>query len=432
LLAHLTRRVSLPDFEGTFSSLQRHYNYRLFFAGQLTSVTGAWMQETALPWLMLSLNGSALDIGLLAFCRYAPITILSAFAGAAADRFDNRRLLAVTQAAAMVQATVLTVLAATGSAQPWELFALATMSGVVLAFDNPTRFSFLVRVVGPKDAPNAIGLNSSLTNGGRIIGPALAGVIIAASGVTACFAINSISYLAVLLALLLMRPREFEAVEPKRPLPVFSAVREGLSYVRRGRTDVKVVLGLVLAMSISGFNFRVLLPLLASKTLHASASIYGLLFSAYGLGAIVGALSSASAGRTNWRRIVYATAGFSAAMLILSPLRSTVAALLVLFVVGLCYSLWTSQSQSMLLLSAPQALRGRMASVYLFALVGLSPVGSILCGWLADVGGTELAFGTVGLVGLIASGLAGFRLRGHRAFEIEATETVPPATELLS
>jgi MFS family permease len=191
------------------------------------------------------------------------------------------------------------------------------------------------------------------------------------------------------------------------------------------------VLGLVLALSISGFNFRVLLPLLASKTLHSGAFIYGLLFSAYGLGAIVGALSSASAGQTNWRRIVYATTGFSVAMLVLSPLRSTIAALLVLFVVGLCYSLWTSQSQSMLLLSAPQGLRGRMASVYLFALVGLSPIGSILCGWLADVGGTELAFGMAGLVGLVASVLAAVRLRGYRGFAIEATETVPPATELL-
>jgi MFS family permease len=417
----------LPSLNGTFASLRRYHNYRLFFAGQLASFTGSWMQETALPWLMLSLTHSAIDIGLLAFCRYAPFTLLSILSGAAADRFESRRFLYVTNVCAMAVSAALAVLAATGAARPWELFVLATLGGTVLVFDNPARFRFLVRVVGPEDTPNAIGLHSGLTNSARIVGPAIAGMLIATSGITTCFVVNTVSYLAVIASLALMREKEFEPAEPIRRLPVHGAVREGLSFVRRGRTDVKVVLTLVLALSISGFNFRVLLPLLASNTLHASALLFGFLFSAYGVGAITGALISASAGTTNWKRIVACTAGFSAGLLTLAPLRSTVGALLVLLVIGLFFSLWTSQSQTMLLLAAPSALRGRVASVYLFALVGLAPVGSILGGWLASVGGTRLAFGFAGGTGLAASAAAAIRLRGDRGVD-EPTTRLDPVT----
>jgi MFS family permease len=415
----------VPALNGTFASLRRYRNYRLFFGGQLASFTGNWMQETALPWMMLGLTHSAFDIGLLAFCRYAPFTFLSILSGAAADRFENRRFLYVTNVSAMAIAVVLAVLAATGSAHPWQLYVLATLGGTVLVLDNPARFRFLVRVVGPEDTPNAVGLHSGLTNGARIVGPAIAGVLISTSGVTTCFVVNAISYVAVIASLALMREREFEPAEPIRRLPVHGAVREGLSFIRRGRTDVKVVLALVLAMSISGFNFRVLLPLLASDTLHAGAVVFGLLFSAYGVGAITGALISASAGTTNWKRIVLATGGFSLAMLALAPLRTTAGAMLVLVLVGLSFSLWTSQSQTMLLLAAPTALRGRMASVYLFALVGLAPIGAILGGWLASAGGTGLAFACAGGVGLVASVAAGISLRGKSSTEGER-DAVPP------
>jgi MFS family permease len=394
----------VPALNGTFASLRRYRNYRLFFGGQLASFTGNWMQETALPWMMLGLTHSAFDIGLLAFCRYAPFTFLSILSGAAADRFENRRFLYVTNVSAM---------------------AIATLGGTVLVLDNPARFRFLVRVVGPEDTPNAVGLHSGLTNGARIVGPAIAGVLISTSGVTTCFVVNAISYVAVIASLALMREREFEPAEPIRRLPVHGAVREGLSFIRRGRTEVKVVLALVLAMSISGFNFRVLLPLLASDTLHAGAVVFGLLFSAYGVGAITGALISASAGTTNWKRIVLATGGFSLAMLALAPLRTTVGAMLILVLVGLSFSLWTSQSQTMLLLAAPTALRGRMASVYLFALVGLAPIGAILGGWLASAGGTGLAFACAGGVGLVASVAAAISLRGKSSTEGEL-DAVPP------
>jgi MFS family permease len=426
--------LRLPALEGTFGSLQRHRNYRLYFAGQLASFTGSWMQDTALPWLMLSLTHSAFDVGLVAFCRYAPFTLLSLVSGAAADRFDSRRFLYVTQACAMTVATALAVLSATGRSRPWELFVLAALGGTVTVFDNPARFRFLVRVVGPEDAPNAIALHSGLTNTARIVGPALAGVVIATSGVTACFVVNALSFLAIIVSLVLMREREFEPVEAVRRLPVRRAAREGLSFVRRGRSEIRVVLALVLAMSVTGFNFRVLLPVLASKTLHSGAVVFGLLFSAYGVGAITGALFAASAGATNWRRIVLATTGFSAAMLILAPLRSVPAAMLLLVCVGLGYSLWTSQSQAMLLLAAPQALRGRMASLYLFALVGLAPFGGMLAGWLATVGGTELAFGTAGGVGLFCSAAAAFKLRNDATVDTptEGLEPVEPAPEGLT
>jgi MFS family permease len=416
---------------GTFASLRRSRNYRIFFAGQLASLVGTWMQETALPWLMFSLTHSAFDVGLLALCRYVPFTLLSLTAGALADRFESRRFLAATQSASMLVAIALTVLSATGSAQPWHLFVLAALGGTALVIDAPARFSFVTRLVAPADVPNAVSLSSGLTNAARVVGPALAGILIATVGLTACFSVNAASFVAVLAALACIRDRELEPAAAPVRTPVRGAVREGLSYVRRGRTDIKVVLLLVLLMSASGLNFRVLLPVLASDTFGKGATTFGILYAAYGLGALAGALGAASAGVASWRRIVVGTAGFSAALVVLAPLRSVVAAVLVMLVVGVCFSLWTAQSQAMLLLAAPQALRGRIASLHLLALVGLAPVGSILAGWAAGSVGTSVTFAAMGAIGVAGSVAAAVKLRGSpRVEELPAPrEAMPVVTE---
>jgi MFS family permease len=398
----------------TFSSLRKHRNYRLFFSGQLISVSGTWMQDTALPWLVLQLTHSPVYVGLLVFARYAPFMAFGLFAGALADRFDNRRVVIVTQASSMLIAAGLAVLALSGVDQLWPYFVLAFLGGTALVFDAPNRHALTFQLVGRDELPNAVALNSSLFNAGRVVGPAVGGVLIAAVGVGWCFAVNAGSFLAVLAGLLLMRSSELFSLD--RGLvstKTGAAIREGLAYVWRS-PQLKLVLGITIVVSATGFNFRVLLPVLASGTLHAGAEVFGVLFACFGAGALLGALGSAALGRASWKALILGAAGFSSGMLLLAPVRNAVVAAALLFVIGFCFSTWTANSQSILQLTAPDRLRGRVLGLYLFAFAGLSPVGALLAGWLADVGGTELAFAVAGTAGLTVTALAVAQSRGWR------------------
>jgi MFS family permease len=398
----------------TFSSLRKHRNYRLFFSGQLISVSGTWMQDTALPWLVLQLTHSPVYVGLLVFARYAPFMAFGLFAGALADRFDNRRVVIGTQASSMLIAAGLAVLALSGVDQLWPYFVLAFLGGTALVFDAPNRHALTFQLVGRDELPNAVALNSSLFNAGRVVGPAVGGVLIAAVGVGWCFAVNAGSFLAVLAGLLLMRSSELFSLD--RGLvstKTGAAIREGLAYVWRS-PQLKLVLGITIVVSATGFNFRVLLPVLASGTLHAGAEVFGVLFACFGAGALLGALGSAALGRASWKALILGAAGFSSGMLLLAPVRNAVVAAALLFVIGFCFSTWTANSQSILQLTAPDRLRGRVLGLYLFAFAGLSPVGALLAGWLADVGGTELAFAVAGTAGLTVTALAVAQSRGWR------------------
>jgi MFS family permease len=398
----------------TFSSLRKHRNYRLFFSGQLVSVSGTWMQDTALPWLVLQLTHSPVYVGLLIFARYAPFMAFGLFSGALADRFDNRRVVIVTQASSMVVAAGLAVLAFSGVDQVWPYFVLAFLGGSALVFDAPNRHALTFQLVGRDELPNAVALNSSLFNAGRVVGPAIGGVLIAAFGVSWCFAINAVTFLAVLAGLLLMRSAELYPLD--RGLvgtKTGAAIREGLAYVWRS-PQLKLVLGITIVVSATGFNFRVLLPVLASGTLHAGAAVFGVLFACFGAGALLGALGAAALGRASWRALILGSAGFSSGMLLLAPVRNAGIAALLLFAIGFCFSTWTANSQSILQLTAPDRLRGRVLGLYLFAFAGLAPVGGLLAGWLADVGGTKLAFAVAGTAGLTVTGLALAQSRGWR------------------
>jgi MFS family permease len=239
-----------------------------------------------------------------------------------------------------------------------------------------------------------------------VVGPAAAGVIIAAFGVTVCFALNTLSFLAVLTSLALMRPDELFAPDrPERHPSVLSSIREGLGYARRS-PRVRLVLAMTMVVSTVGFNFHVLVPVLASETLDAGPRTFGILSAAFGAGALVGALLSATLARASWPALLTGVGGFSVALLALAPLHTVVGCVLLLFVVGICFTLWTSNSQSLLQLSAPDHLRGRVVSLYLFAFAGLAPLGGLLAGWLSEVGGTELAFGVAGVTGLLMTALA--------------------------
>ena len=277
---------------------------------------------------------------------------------------------------------------------------LAFCGGAALVFDAPNRHALTFRLVGRDELPNAIALNSSLFNAGRVIGPALGGVLIAAFGVGWCFAFNSLSFLAVLTALAMMRASELFPVE--RSKRASGAIREGLAYVWR-TPPVLVVIAITAVVGGPGFNFRVLLPVLASKTLHADALVFGALFASFGVGALVGAFMTAARGGASWRAPFVGSAGFNGALILLAPVGNAEIAAAPSFCVGLCFSVWTSSSQSIIQLTAPDALRGRVLGLYLFVFAGLAPIGGLLAGVLADIGGTELALAAAGGAGLVAT-----------------------------
>jgi MFS family permease len=398
----------------TFASVRKHRNYRLFFTGQVISLVGTWMQNIALAWFVIELTHSAFAVGVLAFCRFAPFTVFGLISGVVADRLDNRRLVMGTQTASMVVAAALTVLAISGVEIVWVAYLLAAAAGTALVFDAPGRHALTFQMVGRDELPNAVALNASLFNASRVVGPAAAGVIIAAFGVTVCFALNTISFLAVLTSLALMRTDELIAPDrPEHHPSVLSSIREGLGYARRS-PRVRLVLAMTMVVSTVGFNFHVLVPVLASETLDAGPRTFGILSAAFGAGALTGALLTATLARASWRALLAGVGGFSVALLALAPLHTVVGCALLLFVVGVCFTLWTSNSQSLLQLSAPDHLRGRVLSLYLFAFAGLAPLGGLLAGWLSDVGGTELAFGVAGVTGLAMTGMGLRELYAHR------------------
>jgi MFS family permease len=386
----------------TFKSLKAHHNYRLFFAGQITSVCGTWMQNVALYWLVLSLTHSAVAVGVLSLARFGPFTLFGLFAGVVADRFDNRKTVIATQAVQMGVSAVLAVVTLAGSVHPWEIYAIAALGGTATVFDVPARQNLTFQLVGRSELGNAVALNSTLFNTARIVGPALAGVVIAGVGAGWCFAINSASFLAVLAGLLAMRTSElFPLVGRGRPT-IWRGTREGLGYVRRSR-PILVLTGMaVLLMSIS-FNFNVLLPVLAKVTLGAGPRTFGVLSACFGVGALVGALFSASIARSRWRVLFAASFGAGVAELAVAPLHQVAAVGALLAVWGACFTIFTANSNTTIQLASPDHVRGRVIGIYYYALIGPVPLAAPFLGWLCSVGGTKLAFEVAGGCALAVS-----------------------------
>ncbi len=396
----------------TFASLRKHRNYRLFFLGQVVSVSGTWMQNVATAWLILQLTGSPVAVGILAVFQFLPFTVFGLFAGVLVDRWDARRTVIATQTAAMVLAFALTGLTLAGSIEPWQVYLLTGLRGVVLVLDAPARQALTFRMVGRDELPNAVALNSSLFNAARVIGPAVGGVIVAAFGVTACFGFNAVSYLAVLAGLLAMRTSEMFPVDRAAGVRIIDGTREALAYVRRS-VSARTALLLVFVVSTFSFNFNVLLPVLARGTLGAGAGVFGLITAFFGAGALLGALTSATLGRASRTVLVAATGGFGLAQLVLAPIGSVAAACVLLFLCGLTFTLWTSNANTTLQLNAPDRLRGRVIGLYFFAFNGSGPAGGLLAGWLAASGGTELAFAVSGAVAIATAGWAALALGVH-------------------
>jgi MFS family permease len=399
----------------TFVSVKKHRNYRLFFLGQTISLPGTWIQRFAMAWLVYSLtNHSAIAVGVLAFATFLPFTLFSLFAGVIVDRFDPRRTVIATQVGHMTLATLIAAITLAGVVRPWHVYVIAFLAGLVQVLDAPARQQLTYRMVGRAELQNAVALNSSVFNASRIYGPALAGVLIAAFGAGICFTINAVSFFAVLAGLLMMRQSEFFPVEPSRRPTMMRGVREGISYALHDR-DVLLVLSLVLVISTFCLNYNVLLPVLAKKTLHAGPGTFGILSAAFGVGALVGGLVSAAQGRARKSMMLIGAAGFGASELLIAPTHSIALACLLLFAGGVSFSTWSSNSNSIVQLAAPDHLRGRVIGLYFFAFAGTGSLGGLISGWLIHVGGTPLAFGVAGVAAMTSAVVIGRMLRTERA-----------------
>lgn len=401
--------LPLPARRVTFGALT-HRNFRLFFTGQLVSLTGSWMAQVAQAWLVLLLTDSPLYVGLVAAVGTLPILLLALVGGVVADRTDRRRLVLVTQAASAAQSLALFAIVALDVVTVGQVMVLALVQGVVNAFDITARQSMLIDLVGRDDLTSAIALNSGAFNAARVVGPALAGIVIGQVGVAACFLIDAVSYAAVLTALVRVRlpPR------PTVPGDALGELRTGLTYVW-SEPGVRALVALTAAFTLFGFPFLVLMPVLARDVLGLGAEGYGVLMTAVGLGA-VGAAVALGAGLVKPGGALLAAAGASFGVLIsaLALTRQATLAGGLLVGVGLAMVLNNATTNTMLQLIAPNELRGRVMSVYTLIFTGLAPFGSLLAGAVAERFGAPTALALGGVVSALAALGIGTRVRARR------------------
>jgi MFS family permease len=383
----------------TFRSLRRHRNYRLYFAGNGISFIGTWMQQIAAYWLVLDLTDSPLAVGTLALVQTLPVTALALVGGSIADRVDLRRLVVAVETLLALQAAVLCALALSGVVAPWHLYVLGVVQGVAIALDAPARHTLVFQIVGRDDLTNAVALSSSLGTTARIVGPALGGVVVASFGPGVAFGLNALSYAVVICAVLAIRL----APTPPRAAPpawLVAGIGEALRFAF-GSRRVTVTFFTVLLVSTFSFNFDVLLPLVARFTLDRGPGTLGLIASVFGCGALCGALILAAAGRTRMLLVLGGALGFGGLQLLLALQDTVPAVCALLFLIGICYVLWGSSSLATLQLAAPDALRGRAASLYFLAFMGGAPLGGLLAGSLTAHGGTRLAFAFAGTTAVV-------------------------------
>ncbi len=391
----------------------RHRNYRLFFGGQLVSLTGTWMQSVAQSWLVYRLTGSAVLLGFVGFSSQIPVFLLATLGGTLADRVNRHRILITTQTLAMLGASTLAALTLTGHVRVWHVFMLAAMLGVVNAFDMPARQAFVVDMVGRDDLVNAIALNSSMFNGARLIGPAVAGVLVSSIGEGWCFFANAVSYVAVLTGLLLMRIERRARV----PLPgsALASIVEGYKFV--GKTaPVRALLLLLGLVSLMGMPYAVLMPIFADQILHGGASGLGLLMGASGAGALAGALSLAmrKGVRGLGRWVAFASAGFGMSLILFSQSRTFWLSAALLVPVGFSMMIQMASSNTLVQAMVPDSLRGRVMAVYSMMFMGMAPIGALLAGTLAGRIGAPTTVAIGGAVCIVGAVVFGLRLPALR------------------
>jgi len=381
----------------------RSRNFRLFFAGQSISLVGTWMQQVAISWLVYRLTGSAVLLGVVSFAGQIPAFFLSPLAGVFADRWDRRRLLLWTQGLSMLQAGVLTAFVFSGIVQVWHLVAFNALLGMVNAFDIPVRQSLVVAMVDRKeDLPNAIALNSSLVNGGRLIGPSLAGLLIAAVGEQLCFLINAASYLAVLLAVGAMRLAPVQRRANRKH--VLHELREGIGY-GFGFAPIRAILLLIAVVGLVGMPYSVLLPVFAREVLHGGADTFGFLMTAAGLGALASTLFLASRKSVLGlgRVIIAATALFGLALVGFAISRALPLSLMFVALGGFGAMAMIASSNTIVQTIVEDEMRGRVMSLFAMSFLGMTPLGSLAAGVLAESVGPTVTIAAGGLACLLAA-----------------------------
>ncbi len=386
----------------------RHRNYRLFFCGQIISLIGTWMQSIAQAWLVYRLTKSSLLLGLVGFSGQIPVFLFAPLGGLFADRHSRHRTVIATQTASMLLAFILAALTLLGHIRVWEIMLLASLLGVVNAFDIPARQAFIIEMVVPEDLINAIALNSAMFNGARILGPAIAGITVAAIGEGWCFFSNGVSYMAVIVGLLLMTvtPR---ARSPRRASGLES-ILEGFRFVAH-TGPIRALLLLLGLVSLTGMPYAVLMPIFADKILHSDARGLGLLMGSTGVGALAATLVMARRrevrGLGRW--ILYASSGFGSSLILFSFSRSLPLSITLLLPAGFCMLIQMASSNTLIQTMVPDALRGRVMSVYSMMFMGMAPFGALLAGAIAHRIGAPL---TVALGG--AACIAGSLVFGSK------------------
>ena len=387
----------------TLRALQ-YRNFQLFFGGQFISLIGTWMQNVAQAWLVYRLTGSSVLLGAIGFSSQIPVFLLSPAGGIVADRLQRRRVVVATQSASMILAFALAALTLSGTIRVWHIFVLSALLGSVNAFDIPARQSFIVEMVGKADLMNAIALNSSMFNASRVIGPAIAGILVAYLGEGWCFFANGASYIAVLIGLLLMQV-------PRREIPAYTEsplghVKEGFRWVLRNRA-VHSLLLLLGVVSLAGMPYTVLMPIFADRILHGGATTLGALMGATGIGALAGALILASRtqlkGLNRW--VGLSAMAFGALLVVFAYSRVYTLSLLVLVLVGFSVMIENGSSNTLIQSMVPDHLRGRVMSVYSMMFMGMAPIGSLMAGAIADKLGAPLAVALGGVLCVICAGV---------------------------
>jgi MFS family permease len=377
--------VAAPTAGSSFRALQSR-PFRLYFGGQVVSASGSFLQQTAIGWLVLELTGSPRDLGLVLAAGGIPSLLFGPWGGAVADRVDLRKLLIVTQVLYCLLAALLWALAAAGEASVTALVAIGVAGGVVQIVDSPARQAFVSRLVPPDDLASAVSLNGVVVNSARVVGPALAGVLIITVGTTVCFGLNALSYLAVIAALVVIRPRAAGGPAP----PGRQGVREGLKYAA-GRQQLWLPLLMMLMVGLLAFNFAVVLPVFAKDTFHGTGGTYGLLTTMLSVGAVLGSLAVGLVHHPRRQYLLLAALGFGVTSAATAAAPNVAVACVTLLVMGATAFCFVTLCSTTLQLHSSSAFRGRIMALWVFVYLGTTPIGSILTGWIISAGGPRAA-----------------------------------------
>lgn len=421
-----TPSLSVSTLGQGFRSLGNR-NYRLFWFGQLVSLAGTWMQDVALSWLVLSITDSPVALGLTMTIRFLPVLLFALYGGILADRLPKRTTIIVAQSIQMLIALSMAVLTSTGAITVLLIYVLAGLRGTVDAIEGPTRQAFVPEMVGTRDVPNAVALNSTLFNAARVAGPAIGAAVISTLGIAACFYLNAFSFLAVLAALFAMRPGELHAADEARPDGASSALRDGFRYVR-ATPEIVVVFIVVSALGTFGYNFQTILPLVTKYLLLSDASTLSLLMTVMGVGSVLAGLIAAYRGKPKPQLLLVASGLFSLLLLAVGLSTSIALSTVLMFFAGFFGVFFMTSATTRVQLLVPPHLRGRVMGIYFLVFVGTTPIGTYVTGQLSESVGVRAAviiLALLCLAGVLAA--LGYAVRSRRLSAGGARPATVPA-----